>query len=77
MAGTGILKTQDAVTNLPAGNVQFSLTVYAVTYAVLLLAYIHTLKVMANKAVNVEEFETHNPSADGNLTNLPTEGEQK
>ncbi|MDO6422938.1 cytochrome ubiquinol oxidase subunit I [Saccharophagus degradans] len=74
---TDILKTQDAVTNLPAGNVQFSLTVYAVTYAVLLLAYIHTLKVMANKAVNVEEFETHNPSADGNLTNLPTEGEQK
>lgn len=72
---TGILKTQDAATTLPPGNVQFSLTVYAITYAILLLAYIHTLKVMAKKAVHVEEFETHNPSADGNLTNLPNEGD--
>lgn len=67
---TGVLKTSDAVTQLPPGNIQFSLTIYAVTYVFLLCAYIHTLKVMANKAVNVEEFETHNPSADGNLTNL-------
>lgn len=67
---TGILKTADAVTQQPTSHVAFSLTVYAITYSVLLLAYIHTLKVMANKAVQVEEFETHNPSADGNMTNL-------
>ncbi|WGL16161.1 cytochrome ubiquinol oxidase subunit I [Microbulbifer bruguierae] len=68
---TGILKTADAVTPVAPANVGFSLTLYLVTYVLLMWAYIHTLKVMALKSVNVEEFETAEPVADGSLTNLP------
>lgn len=58
---TGILKTADAVTSTPAANVGISLTIYLGLYAVLLLAYIHTLMTMAKQAVLVdrpEQFDT-------------------
>ncbi len=58
---TGVLTTQDAVTKVPASNVGISLTIYLVLYAVLLVAYIRTLFVMANKSVLVDkpnEIET-------------------
>ncbi|AFV00809.1 cytochrome ubiquinol oxidase subunit I [Simiduia agarivorans] len=55
---TGVLKTADAVTTLPAGNVSFSFTVYALVYAGLLVAYLHTVFYMARKSVAVEEYET-------------------
>lgn len=55
---SGILKTADAVTSLPAANVSFSLTVYVLVYAGLLLAYLHTVFYMARKSVAVEEYET-------------------
>ncbi|WP_226663518.1 cytochrome ubiquinol oxidase subunit I [Microbulbifer aggregans] len=70
---TGILKTADAVTPVAPSHVGLSLTLYLVTYVVLMWAYIHTLRVMALKSVNVEEFETSEPVADGSLTNLPRE----
>ncbi|WNO08651.1 cytochrome ubiquinol oxidase subunit I [Teredinibacter sp. KSP-S5-2] len=54
----GVLTTQEAVTSLPPGNVLFSLIVYAVIYAGLLTAYVHTLFGMAKKAINVEEYES-------------------
>lgn len=54
---TGILKTADAVTKLPAHNVGLSLTLYLLLYAFLLLAYIRTLFVMARKAILVDRPE--------------------
>ncbi|WKD50431.1 cytochrome ubiquinol oxidase subunit I [Microbulbifer spongiae] len=68
---TGVLKTADAVTQIPASRVGLSLALYLIVYAILLFAYIHTLKVMALKSVKVEEFETEEPQAGGSLTNLP------
>ncbi len=54
---TGILKTVDAVTKLPAHNVGTSLTLYLLLYAFLLTAYIRTLFVMARKAILVDRPE--------------------
>ncbi|RYY03493.1 MAG: cytochrome ubiquinol oxidase subunit I [Gammaproteobacteria bacterium] len=54
---TGILKTADAVTKLPAHNVGTSLTLYLLLYAFLLVAYIRTLFVMARKAILVDRPE--------------------
>ncbi len=54
---TGILKTADAVTQLPAHNVGTSLTLYLLLYAFLLVAYIRTLFVMARKAILVDRPE--------------------
>ncbi|WP_432468686.1 cytochrome ubiquinol oxidase subunit I [Agarivorans sp. Z349TD_8] len=67
---TGVLRTEDAVTSLPAANVGFSLIMYLVVYAFLLWAYIHTLLSMARKAVKVEEFETSSPQADASLSHI-------
>ncbi|WP_193161653.1 cytochrome ubiquinol oxidase subunit I [Microbulbifer hainanensis] len=66
---TGVLKTADAVTPVLPANVGFSLAMYLVVYAILMWAYLHTLKVMALKSVKVEEFETAEPAADGSLAN--------
>lgn len=55
---SGVLKTAEAVTSLPPANVSFSLLVYALVYAGLLVAYLHTVFYMARKAVAVEEYET-------------------
>ncbi len=54
---TGILKTADAVTQIPAHNVGTSLTLYLLLYAFLLVAYIRTLFVMARKAILVDRPE--------------------
>ena len=54
---TGVLKTADAVTTIPGGQVGLSLAMYLSLYAVLLLAYLQTLFYMARKSVTVEEFE--------------------
>ena len=58
---TGILKTADAVTQVPASNVGISFAIYITLYATLLFAYVRTLFVMARKAVLVDrpnEMET-------------------
>lgn len=54
---TGILKTVDAVTQVPTGNVALSLCIYLALYAALLFAYVRTLFVMARKAVQVDAIE--------------------
>jgi cytochrome d ubiquinol oxidase subunit I len=54
---TGILKTSDAVTNVPASNVAMSLTMYLIVYAILLFFYLQTIFYMARKSVLVEEFD--------------------
>lgn len=54
----GVLRTADAVTTQASSNVGLSLGLFLLLYAVLLVAYIHTLRVLARKSVLVEEFET-------------------
>ncbi|GGW82652.1 cytochrome ubiquinol oxidase subunit I [Alteromonas halophila] len=53
---SGVLRTEDAVTALPAGNVAFSLTLYVVFYGILLVAYIATLGLMCRRSVAIEEI---------------------
>ncbi len=59
---SGVLKTAEAVTAVPPSNVVFSLALYAIVYSFLLWAYIHTIFLMARRSVDVEEFETADPS---------------
>lgn len=55
---TGILATRDAVTTVAPAHIGLSLTLYATLYAVLLVAYIHTLFYMAKQSITVDEYET-------------------
>lgn len=50
----GVLKTYEAATTLPEGNVLFSLVIYATLYGGLLWAYIHTVFLMARKSAKLE-----------------------
>ena len=52
---SGILRTKDAVTTTPPQDIALSLTLYLVIYGFLLIAYIRTLFVMANRAVILEQ----------------------
>lgn len=53
----GVLRTSDAVTQVPSSNIAISLALYLTLYAVLIVAYLHTLLVMSRKAIEIEEFE--------------------
>ena len=53
---TGILTVKDAATTIASGNVALSLAMYLTLYVVLMAAYLHTLKTMANRAVEIEEI---------------------
>lgn len=55
---TGVLSTAEAVTPIAATNVGISLVIYALLYLALLAAYIHTIFVIAKKAIKVDEIET-------------------
>jgi cytochrome d ubiquinol oxidase subunit I len=55
---SGVLRTADAVTPVAASNVGLSLLLYAVVYFGLLVAYIHTLFLMARRAVEIEEISS-------------------
>ncbi|WP_213998671.1 cytochrome ubiquinol oxidase subunit I [Arsukibacterium sp.] len=57
----GVLKTRDAVTTVPGEHVAMTLAMYLVLYLVLLLAYIKTLFWLANRAVEVEEYDLTRP----------------
>lgn len=52
----GVLKTEDAVTQLPGENVLFSFVMYAVIYTILLVAYMGTLTLMCRRSVEIEEI---------------------
>jgi cytochrome d ubiquinol oxidase subunit I len=54
----GVLKTADAVTQVPATHVGLSLALYSATYVVMLLAYLKTLFLMARRSVAIEEITT-------------------
>ena len=64
---TGVLTTAEAVTPIAPHNVGLSLLMYCSVYLFLLLAYVHTLLLMARKSVTVEEFETEEPRFTGEL----------
>jgi cytochrome d ubiquinol oxidase subunit I len=70
---TGILRTKDAVTTTPPEDIALSLTLYLVIYGFLLIAYIRTLFVMANRAVILEQPNA--PTIEPNLP-LTNEGEK-
>lgn len=55
---SGLLKTSDAVTDIAPGNVLFSFILYLSVYGALLVAYLHTLFLMARRAVEIEEFQS-------------------
>lgn len=51
---TGILKSKDAVADLPPAHIGLTLTAYLVTYVILFFAYIGALFYLANKAIHSE-----------------------
>lgn len=53
---SGVLRTADAVTSVAPGNVGLSLLLYSLVYTGLLIAYVHTLFLMARRAVEIEEI---------------------
>ncbi|MBV1919896.1 MAG: cytochrome ubiquinol oxidase subunit I, partial [Pseudomonadales bacterium] len=71
---SGILRTSDAVTTVPASSVTISLTLYLLVYTGLLIAYLHTLFLMARRAVEIEEIspqEQHNSTPNFPLHSSP------
>lgn len=54
---SGLLKTSDAVTDIAPENVLFSFILYMSVYGALLVAYLHTLFLMARRAVEIEEIQ--------------------
>ncbi len=59
---TGVLSAKDAVTDIPPTDVGISLTLYLVLYGLLMWAYLHTVFLMARKAVDIEEIAPNTPS---------------
>jgi cytochrome d ubiquinol oxidase subunit I len=54
---SGLLKTSDAVTDIAPENVLFTFILYLSVYVALLIAYLHTLFLMARRAVEIEEIQ--------------------
>ena len=54
---SGVLKTSQAVTDIAPENVLFTFVLYLSVYAALLIAYLHTLFLMARRAVEIEEIQ--------------------
>lgn len=52
----GILTIKDAATDIAPENVGFTLVMYLILYAVLLVAYLHTIFTMAGRAIEIEEI---------------------
>lgn len=65
---SGVLKVSDAATQIAPGNVGFSLILYLSVYVILLVAYLHTVFLMARRAVEIEEFEPNQQPVQTSLT---------
>ncbi|AIY66981.1 cytochrome ubiquinol oxidase subunit I [Pseudoalteromonas piratica] len=65
---SGVLKVSDAATQIAPGNVGFSLILYLSVYVILLAAYLHTVFLMARRAVEIEEFEPNQQPVKSSLT---------
>ena len=53
---SGVLTVKDAATDIAPVNVGISLTLYLLTYVILMAAYLHTIFNMARHAVEIEEI---------------------
>ena len=53
---SGVLTVKEAATDIAPENVAISLTLYVITYIVLMAAYLHTIFNMARRAVEIEEI---------------------
>jgi cytochrome d ubiquinol oxidase subunit I len=67
---SGLLKTADAVTDIAPENVLFTFILYLSVYVCLLIAYLHTLFLMARRAVEIEEIQPKERLKQKNLHNL-------
>ena len=68
---SGLLKTSDAVTDIAPENVMFTFILYLSVYVALLIAYLHTLFLMARRAVEIEEIQPEERLQQKNLRNPP------
>mgnify|MGYP000179786505 FL=1 len=68
---SGVLKVSDAATQIAPANVGFSLALYLTTYVILLVAYLHTVFLMARRAVEIEEFDM----SEKPIKQLPSKGD--
>ncbi|WP_423187687.1 cytochrome ubiquinol oxidase subunit I [Alishewanella sp. d11] len=57
----GVLKTRDAVTTVASEQVALTLIMYLALYVVLLIAYVKTLFWLADRAIDVEEYDLSLP----------------
>ena len=68
---SGLLKTSDAVTDIAPENVLFTFVLYLSVYVALLIAYLHTLFLMARRAVEIEEIQPKERLLQKKLRSLP------
>ncbi|MBO6717762.1 MAG: cytochrome ubiquinol oxidase subunit I [Rhizobiaceae bacterium] len=71
---TGVLTTKEALGPVPAGHVGFTLAVYLILYALLLIAYLATLVFLAGKAAK-EGDDTPVPGVEDKPLTQPVAGE--
>jgi cytochrome d ubiquinol oxidase subunit I len=68
---SGLLKTSDAVTDIAPENVLFTFVLYLSVYVALLIAYLHTLFLMARRAVEIEEIQPKERPLQKKFRSLP------
>ena len=61
---TGVLRTADAVTGVPPGNIALTLGLYVLLYAVLISAYVSVVFYLARQA-GLAEYKAAEPAAHG------------
>jgi len=66
---SGVLTAKEAATDIAPENVVLSLALYSIVYFGLLCAYLHTIFVMARRAVEIEEISDKENQADNILLN--------
>ena len=69
---SGLLKTSDAVTDIAPENVIFTFVLYLSVYVALLIAYLHTLFLMARRAVEIEEIQPQERLLQNKFRSLPS-----
>ncbi|WP_019529713.1 cytochrome ubiquinol oxidase subunit I [Dasania marina] len=60
---SGVLTTAEAATDIAPENVAISLAMYIIVYGFLLVAYLHTIFVMARRAIEIEEISEQEQAA--------------
>jgi cytochrome d ubiquinol oxidase subunit I len=66
---SGVLTAKEAATDIAPENVALSLALYSIVYFGLLCAYLHTIFVMARRAIEIEEISDKENQADNILLN--------